>query len=387
MFNLLFKILFIVLCIIIIFFIILLLSKIFVLLSGINKHQKGSNKILYIIYFIFIFILSDFIIGTIYFHYYPEPHILRIQHPYYHHSLRPMMNGVLDEWNNSHLVYTNSLGFKDFYPRKIQSQTSKSRILFMGDSFTEGVGYPVEKTFYGLISLALRNDSVDVLNAGVVSYSPLLHYLKLKYLIEKENLDFQKIFVFIDITDLQDELDYDGYEPYPVPQNRLKNFINQYLNQHSASSIIFRKIKKKYSTNIEWDTQKVHISHIDYLQRDFWTSLDYPWNKWAHFGADLATNNMKKIVGLCNDKNIQIKIVIFPHPYQISQHVLIDRNVRIWTKFAYDNNVELINLYPDFFNEDSDSIIKNCFIPDDVHWNDLGHMIVARRILDDIIQE
>jgi hypothetical protein len=48
-------------------------------------------------------------------------------------------------------VFTDSLGFKDASRRAVPD---RRRILFIGDSFTEGVGLPYEQTFVGLFARA-----------------------------------------------------------------------------------------------------------------------------------------------------------------------------------------------------------------------------------------
>ena len=50
---------------------------------------------------------------------------------------------------------SNTLIFKGCAERAVASQPSKYCILFVGDSFTEGVGYPHEETFVGLIEASL----------------------------------------------------------------------------------------------------------------------------------------------------------------------------------------------------------------------------------------
>jgi len=297
-----------------------------------------------------------------------------------------MINKVSDNWSDNYYLYTNSLGFKDFYPKKIKYKSQNRRILFIGDSFTEGIGCPVENTFYGLISLALRTDSIEILNAGVSSYSPHLYYLKTKYLTEEKLLDFQELYVFIDISDIIDEMIYENYKPTPIPTNKIKNFLLNYEKKHSAIMFIFNNIKKHFISNktIIINTKNVVIDDADYKHKEKWTSMEYYYKKWARFGVEYAKHYMQNLVELCNSRGIKMKIVIYPHPFQISQHIIIDRQVETWTKFAADNKIEIINLYPDFMKEDPDKVINKYFIPGDIHWNYLGHQIVAKKILDNI---
>ncbi|MFY7788601.1 MAG: hypothetical protein ACOVQA_12095 [Thermoflexibacteraceae bacterium] len=127
----------------------------------------------------------------------------RMPHNYYHHTLQPK-KVVQETWGDaSYTLITNSLGFKDSDTTTILPTSNKRRIVFIGDSFTEGIGLPFEKTFVGKIRQTYQ-DSLEILGAGCVSYSPKLCYYKIKYLLEKEKLQINYLFLFIDIYDIQD---------------------------------------------------------------------------------------------------------------------------------------------------------------------------------------
>ena len=75
----------------------------------------------------------------------------------------------------------------------------------MGDSFTEGGLLDYTDTFVGRIDSDLGEKKIEVLNAGVSSYSPIIYWRKIKYLIEDMKLKFDEVVVFIDISDPYDE--------------------------------------------------------------------------------------------------------------------------------------------------------------------------------------
>jgi hypothetical protein len=81
-------------------------------------------------------------------------------------------------------------------------------------------------------------------------------------------------------------------------------------------------------------------------------------------------------------KKLNVKLVIYPWPYQIKRGVLVDRNVDLWSAFSEEKNVELINMYPLFINhEKPESVLKKYFIEGDVHWNEYGHFIIFKELL------
>ena len=77
-------------------------------------------------------------------------------------------------------------------------------ILFIGDSFTEGLEADYEKTFVGLYEKYSKN---KVFNLAVTSYSPIIYFNKIKYYIDR-GLKAKHVIVFIDISDIDDEKNY-----------------------------------------------------------------------------------------------------------------------------------------------------------------------------------
>ena len=192
-----------------------------------------------------------------------SPPTLGVKHEIYHHDL--VKNGFIEteypRYHNERVkLYTNSLGFKDKSSRTISllpSKVCKKRIVFIGDSFTEGLMLEYEDTFAGIVDKELNNKSVGVLNAGVASYSPIIYWRKIKYLIEEVGLKFNELVVFIDLSDFTDEryryrLSKRGHvvdqeHPYlekedhypPGLMGRIKKFINSHttLLYHTANTL------------------------------------------------------------------------------------------------------------------------------------------------------
>jgi hypothetical protein len=139
---------------------------------------------------------------------------IRTQHHYYHHDLKPCKSSYFEEVSSGYgyPLTTNSLGFRDSSMRQVPLKADKKRILFIGDSFTEGAFIPYELTFAGQI--ARYRPDLDILNAGVSSYSPLIYYRKVDYLLNKTGLKFDELFVFIDVSDIRDEYWYNDVERF-----------------------------------------------------------------------------------------------------------------------------------------------------------------------------
>lgn len=96
----------------------------------------------------------------------------------FHHHL--LLNKSATQGGDIHpsiKIYTNSLGFKDF----AIDLKNKNRIVFIGDSFTKGVLIEFKFTVLSLTYNYFANKGIRVLNACVLSYSPIIYYNKIKF--------------------------------------------------------------------------------------------------------------------------------------------------------------------------------------------------------------
>ena len=155
----------------------------------------------------------------------------RVPHHWHHHGLDPLYSKQHSQFGLTHVVTTNSLGLRDSAARRVRSQSSSYRLLFLGDSFTEGVGVDYERTFVGRIGSMLPD--VETLNAGVVSYSPHLYFRKLEFLVERQGLKIDEVTVFIDLSDPQDEILYRDLQPRSQPMLAWRDGLRLYLRWNS----------------------------------------------------------------------------------------------------------------------------------------------------------
>ena len=155
--------------------------------------ERNEKKILFF-FVIFLYLIIDLIFSSVINlkNFYNQKNNIFIKHPVYHHTFKKN-----SEWTDNYgkygkyKIFTNSLGFRDFNIRQIKKKNYKNhRILFIGDSVTEGVLLDYEKTFAGLIQTKLKKYGYEILNAARVSYSPSIYFIKTKYLLEVEKLKF-----------------------------------------------------------------------------------------------------------------------------------------------------------------------------------------------------
>jgi hypothetical protein len=264
-----------------------------------------------------------------------------------------------------HVFYTNSLGFKDRLIRKVALNSNKYRILFVGDSFTEGAGYPYDETFVGIFDNFLGNNQYEVLNAGVRSYSPKLYYFKLKHLIDGLQLKINELFVFIDITDPYDE--YYRYQNIPNSFVYFKKLIRSFFanNFYVINNIRNYYYKKNAAIDYDWLLA-------------LWSLDKKAFDSWGQKGLLLCDKYMEQVYLLCKKHDIKLTIAVYPWPIHILKRDLNSIQVIHWKNFAKERSIDFLNYFPNFINkEDPNWVIDKYFIPGDFHWNKNGHKIVA----------
>ena len=339
--------------------------------------------------------------------YYNREKILGISHPIYHHTFKKSSNNR-EKRIEYYTLFTNSLGFKDKSSREVPLKSSNHRILFIGDSFTEGVMLNYDDTFVGLIDSALSKKKIEVLNAGRSSYSPIIYWRKIKYLIENVGLQFDEVVVYIDISDASDEaLIYELsddinqiviHKPLSDGRSYLKNIIFEnttviypvinllydLLNFNKKEQRILSEIGEAEKIAEEAGIWKSYIATT--FQNDKWTIDKNIYNTFGENGVTLMKIYMNKLLDLLRKRNVDLTIAVYPWPSQVWFDDLNSMQVNIWKKWAKNNNVKFINYFPDFVEKDLDNTeklqtLEKYYIPGDVHFNSEGHQVLANKFI------
>lgn len=337
-----------------------------------------KKRIFYIIVpitvFIIVFIALDILLGSLYL---PDVRHYRKPHEYYHHGLVSNVSNVYSKWANQvYKISTNSLGFRDSISRNISNRSDNYRIILIGDSFTEAVGVDWNDSFAGILFNRLEKRGIEILNAGVIGYSPRIYFLKIDYLLNVHKLRFDELFVFIDMSDVHNEHLYQTYKPKSFA-DRLMQFVSRY-------SFVLRKIRQPPALSV--------IQGIPFAN-DLNKNYDFPIGDWQindskiQKGFKLGIYNMSQLVELCREHKIKLRIIVYPwqnnignknHPQEIT-----------WQDFAATHKVDFTSLFPDFAeacNYDGETC-SDFFIPSDSHWSVAGHNFVANKILKIILNK
>lgn len=307
-----------------------------------------------------------------------------------HHSYIPSCESRSQtfEWDVD--VKLNSDGLRDF---EILPKTNfDHRILILGDSFTWGYGVEMEDTFSQVLENKFKSKGIrlDVINAGVTSYSPMLEYL---YLREK-GLQYEPdiVILMFDMSDLQND---HSYQQSALFENGKLKAVN-----HEEKINIFRillaksklaqtlnnllvQVDAKYNKAPKLPKAVGDVQHDRYAITRHETTFE---DEKAYWSRSL------KYIGLIKElsekNNIKFILSTYPyghqiHPQEWSQgrhnfgfeigEVYSDRPEKILRIYAEENNIPFVSMFKPF----RDSNIFPLFYSYDGHFNEDGHELVA----------
>jgi len=313
----------------------------------------------------------------------------------YHHGLKPYANFMHRFGDLSAPFFTNSLGFRDSSPREVSLKRKGRRLLIIGDSITEGVGLPYEKTFAGIIDQELEKNGIETLNAAVQSYAHQIYKTKILYFIETKKLEVTDVAVFVDIGDVANDV-----TQYKVdgkgnivriktdcrfgigcrlrPMKRFKFWLKD-------NSILYRSYKVLKAYKREKKSRSDVISPLESATNvpgALWTFDKKEYEEYGVKGLKVAGNAIAKLREALKKRNISLTVVVYPWPDQIVKKDLNSRQVKFWKEWAVKNNSNFINMFPIFINDQpAEKSYKNFFIPHDYHFNEKGHKAVAASFL------
>lgn len=353
------------------------------------------------------FVLIDLFLGWLKIPY--DYNFFRVKHPYFHHGLKSNQSGFAAWGGLVYPFYTNSMGFRDSAVYRVQKVPVHKRILIMGDSHTEGVGVDDKYSFCGRLHQVAGQKNIEILNAAAVSYSPRIHYLKADYLLNQKGLETDEIWVFVDISDLQNEIAYESFVPqeegffYPV-STKLRGFLKKRsFTWYVISSVRdARKINAFVGKMKEFDPRSFSELQKNTIEiyYDFFRDFDnddllrspefHGVGQWyydektislADRGLELGQQNMAKLAELCRQKDVRLRLAVHPWQTQVMKQDTLDYYVRSWKEFCNSENLDFINLFPVFINgENPFTVTETCYIHNDNHWNEEGHERVAARL-------
>ncbi len=361
-----------------------------------------------------IFVIADLILGKYRIPY--DFNLFRVKHPYYHHGMIPNADQYAAWGDHLYKIKTNSLGLIDSANYKVDPTTDNKRILVIGDSHSEGVGVEFRNTFTGILQKKLKPYNIEILNAAAVSYSPKIHFLKVDHLLTNDKLEVDEVWAFVDISDLQNEIAYEGFQPektnvFSNLSIKLKNFLKNrsftyytlhMIDENKRIASFMSKMTQfdpRIVTNLEKNTVEIYEDFFrDFDNDDLLRSPQFHGvGEWyydstmidlANKGLELGQKNLAMLDSLCDANNISLKVSVHPWHSQIRKQDTSDYYVKTWKSFCEKHDIEFINLFPLFINgENPYIVIEKYYIPGDNHWNEAGHERVAEYLFQNMVKK
>lgn len=241
---------------------------------------------------------------------------------YTHHELEPLQRISVPAAEGSLPVElrTNSLGLRGPEIR-IPKPAETLRILCLGDDVVLAEAVDEPQTFCHLVQNRLQsrtNKQIEVINAGVPDFCPLLSYLQLRHRLLILNPDV--VVAHFDMSDVWDdrrfrrltELSADE-EPLlcaapelasvPITQPFTQNFLSWRWAQSKLSGLIGQK-------------HRMQTSDVD-DPRSRYAWLTEESSLWT-LQTELALSPLTHLASLCQENGIRLLLAVHPAPWQLS---------------------------------------------------------------------
>lgn len=301
-----------------------------------------------------------------------------------HHAMRPGYDNPASP--------TNSFGLRS--PEvAVPKPAGAFRILLLGDSFTLGFRAANDVVFARQLEQGLRTGgftSVEVVNAGVLSYCPLLEYLQYRHNLHILEPDL--VIVNFDMSDVQDHLEYsrnlvsssDGVplfvtEPsLGAPPSWVPGLLSfQWLTRYVTSA------RRQRAAAVEG------VPFARDLDRYLW-ALDNGQEMDREVRATLAP--LANLATLLAHDRIPLLLATYPQPWQVAPDAtplppirdqygigqnkvhVNDRPFRKLEAFAGEHSIPFVNATGAFRQ---DSKPASLFLSSDFHFTARGHALYA----------
>lgn len=313
------------------------------------------------------------------------------------HSLRPGSVGrmVSAEYDAQYTI--NAYGMRDdeLPVPGVPGSAPRGGILLLGDSFMEGYGVNRGEILADRLE---QMTGVPVHNAGVKSYSPLLHYLYLRH--RGLALRPDTVLLFFDLSDPANdeyyarrlERDPEGL-PLSIRPRRaggisLTGPVAQWFERHSALFCYARHTLQKY---LPAGREDVGYAGAALDLEPLWPGRDaFPDTAYAR-GWDRSFEFLRAIRDLLAERGIAFRVVLYPYGHQVSADawpegrlahnfppgVSSRRPEEYVLRRAAADSIPVASIWDAFRNHPEPGAL---YFPRDGHWTPAGHDVAARAV-------
>lgn len=314
---------------------------------------------------------------------------------YRHHRLVPDSRAEFRQQDFAYVQRVNNLGLRGADTTK-EKPAGTYRIVMLGDSFTMGKGVEDDETFSVLLQQSLRQKlqqcngrQVEVLNAGVDSYAPVLSFIQLKRDLTPLQPDL--VFLNLDVSDLTQESAYrrqavrdDHGEIVAVPQRSGTKSTFDRIRDWTGRNLFFTRLALFYVNramghreitvrNVVMEADPEIVAHtlagdaID--RRQQWLDI---------------FDSISRIRAHAEQHGMQFVLTVYPWPHQLSDSEWVpgrdvfmprgarpsDKSLNTIRELAAANGIELLDLYPAFRAQAG---AEPLYFRHDMHFTAAGH--------------
>lgn len=385
------------------FLAILVLGALFCLLS-LRLYARGRVALATNVWLALLFATGTYLVTDVALGFYLIERSVQIPDPIVHHRPRPNRSSVsvsvLPEFRYTRR--TNNMGLRgaDVSPAKHHSMY---RIVMLGDSFTGGRGVDDDRTFSAILERSLNANvaagadrAVQVLNAGVDSYSPILSYLQLSRQLPP--LDPDLVVLNFDMSDLVQESLYRARATYTAAgeplgvdgrvtfEGPLTTRVRRFIRRHFFFT---RRIVIGLERPITGpDTLDYWISRPDraLLQHTLASDTVDRTHQWEG-----VFDSVLRIKAHCDEIGSDFLLTVYPWGHQVSEDewatgrdsflpkdfTLSENSVRTLKEFSVEHGIEFLNTFPAFRAYRG---VQRLYYDLDMHWTAAGHRLMAREL-------
>lgn len=321
-----------------------------------------------------------------------------------HHRLVPDSFAEFQQRDFSYVqrVNTHGLRGKEFSTEKAPGSY---RIIMLGDSFTMGKGVEDDQTFSAVLEKDLRTEQstcgtpVEVLNAGVDSYAPILGllYLKGELLPLKPDL----VIYNLDVSDLVQETAYRKQgvhdangQVVAVPQLAEPDSLMETFRIWTEHHLFFTRVALLYANRLlgyrELTVRDVLMrADVEVVAHTLEGDVDRT-EQWRAIFDSLT--RMKQF---CDVHGIAFMLSVYPWAHQISATEWLPGRFAFMPKNAVASGnslarihelatltgIELVDMFPMFRAYQGGRAL---YFPYDMHWTPAGHEVAARALAEQL---
>lgn len=318
---------------------------------------------------------------------------------YRHHKLVPNTYSYFEQRDFAYYQRVNNAGLRG-RDIDIRKPADRYRIAMLGDSFTMGKGVEDAETFSAQLEQMLKqgtlpftSKTVEVLNAGVDSYAPVLSYIQLTR--DLEPLDPDMVVLNLDVSDLVQESTYrrqavfdangeviavrGAGRPEPLSE-RIRAWTERHLYLTRLLLFHVNKLFDYKSLSVRTAIAQANFEVAKHTLAEDSEQRDEQWRNM--FGSIL------RIKSACDSRSRRFLLAVYPWGHQVSptewvpgrygaipaNATVSDKSLDLILRFAERHGIEVLNFFPRFRAHDGKSAL---YFKYDNHMTREGHRLMA----------